>query len=165
MVLLGRIFVVSLLGLSAACGGDDGGGLTPPDMCGAGRLAWVDTLAIGERTMGGGDFGLANMIFVNAINGELGQLEVSDGAGSRVRVEFPDLLADGSTGPARGIVELATGSEPIMVGNCDSGDFPGELTINEDGVSYQFRLSGLRQAPYCSGAGVDGEFAACYQEP
>ncbi len=152
-----------------ACGDDDDGGggseqAEMPTNCPAGHFVYNHTLRVGDAVSGSGDFMMGNHAFVNATSaGGTGTLTLSETVGtSTVELEFQGTLASGGTAPARGFVRLE--GPDYDFGNCDTGDFDSELSIDADGLGYTMRLSSLRQAPYCSGTRLEGDLAACYRQ-
>jgi hypothetical protein len=103
---------------------------------------------------------LTGYVFVNAgfgtdTNGSV-ELQVGD---DRLVIEFPDLLANGEGGPARGTVNLSG----LTAGNCEVQGFPSELRLDSDGNGGQFLLRSLAM-PAC-GTPASGELAGCYRQP
>lgn len=78
-----------------------------------------------------------------------------------IRLEWPELLANGQTAAARGSVRASA----FDVGNCSAGPFSGEHSIDTDGGGGRFLLRELHRSPYCSGAPVRGAVAGCYRYP
>jgi hypothetical protein len=78
--------------------------------------------------------------------------------GGRLSLEWPSTLAAGQTSAARGYLILE-GEPPLNTGNCMSGLLESEITWGANG--FEFVLRALHQAPYCSGAPVEGEVSGC----
>jgi len=105
---------------------------------------------------------IASLIFVNAINGQPGQLHIGMGGSDEISVTFSALVADGATTSSRGFANLP--SAGVDVGNCDTASESGAIEpVKKDG-GYRFVIEDLHSAPYCTGAALGGKFEACYKD-
>ncbi len=104
---------------------------------------------------------LANLVFVNAINNQPGQLHIGMGGSDEVSVVFDQLVPDGGNVAARGFANLISLS--VDVGNCDTAALTGHIEVLANNGGYRFVLTDLHGPPYCTGAAVSGTFAACYK--
>jgi hypothetical protein len=146
------------LGSVAACGGDDDAVEYPT--CAAGEVAVTglvgDTLHVVKIAW-------RSYAFVNAIAGN-GTFEADfdlNGPGA-LRLEWPELVANGAAVDARGRIETADAA--LKVGNClDGSAFSGTMTVNEGGEGGRFILRDLHNPPYCGGSSVSGTLAGCFR--
>lgn len=147
------VFVL-VLGLMGACGGGDDDFEAP-------------TCEEGEVRLEGGSFedtrsGYTSYIFINALDDQLGQLDIEFPDGDALSLRFPDLTANGDSVEARGSVSYP--SVELDVGNCEDDGFPGILRLDDDGDGGTFLLTSLRQgSDYCAGDAADGEITGCYR--
>lgn len=146
--------IFALAAAAAGCGGDDDDFDAPT--CAAGDVRVEGTIDGGSESASLS--GANSYIFVNALGGDLGSLTVTFGAEDMLYLEWPDLIANGGSGEARGTIDLAG----LDYGNCDDDGFPGTLRMNADGDSGAFRLRGLRPSADCAAGEVDGELTGCF---
>ena len=145
-----------------AIGGDDALGLAPAD-CTAGQLHYVSTL---NASSDEGSTNFTSYVFVNAINGQDGELDIGDvggqHGGDRVYITFHQLVLNGQTVSARGVVNLP--SFGLAGGNCETGSLTGRFEPLKDGHTWRFGLTDLHADPYCTGAAISGEFGGCFRD-
>jgi hypothetical protein len=103
--------------------------------------------------------------FINAIGGAKGTLDVTmDFADRRLHVEWPTLVANGSSIAARGSLDTGTTATDFAFGNCDQDSFGGRLEVDADGEGGRFVLENLKSKPYCGGQPVTGELLGCFRK-
>jgi hypothetical protein len=171
------------LSLLLACGGDDGGGdmanggdsgsgvqgggagapsapsapSAASDVgCELGELHVQGTLdgrSVDERATS------SQHSFRNKFDEELGHLEVT-AEDLSLQLYFDRLLPNGASAPARGSFASAS----VDAGNCET-EYPGTLTLDDDGEGATFVLTELRAPPYCTGAPVSGMLEGCFKYP
>jgi hypothetical protein len=147
------LVLVLLLG-DLGCGGDDDEFDAPT--CAAGEVMIEGTIDGGQESAGLS--GASSYIFINALNGQLGTLTVTFGADEMLYLEWPDLVANGASVEARGVIALAG----LDYGNCDDDGFPGTLRMNADGDGGAFRLGSLHPGADCAAAAAPGELIGCF---
>jgi hypothetical protein len=140
--------------LDPGCGGGDDDFDAPT--CAAGEVMIEGTIDGGQESAGLS--GASSYIFINALNGQLGTLTVAFGADDMLYLEWPDLVANGDSVEARGIIALAG----LDYGNCDEDGFPGTIRVNADGNGGAFRLGSLHPGADCAAAEADGELTGCF---
>ena len=152
-----RTTLFGLVCLAAACGGGDDDFEAPT--CAAGEVRLEGTV---DGSFEDARSGYDSYIFVNALNGEEGQLDVVFPDGDALSLRFPDLVANGDSVEARGSVGYI--SVGLNVGNCEDGGYPGVLRMDEGGGGGAFLLTSLRQGgDDCGGDPVDGEITGCFR--
>lgn len=157
------VFGASLAAIGCgSAGGDGGGGIDAPE-CAEGEIRVVGSLGdlpIDETSS------ISGHGFVNAIGESNGFFEVQGLSGPVLRIEFPDLLADGAGGPAAGLVDFSDfgGS---AAGNClPATEFPGEVELSPAGSDAgAFLLRDLSESPPCMGPEIAGELRGCWILP
>lgn len=151
-----------VLGLIAATGCTDGEGggddaLSPPTCQPDGILRYVHDLG---GTMVDGELPPGSYAFVNKLDESTpGYFEAGDvggrGGGDRIRVEFEQLIAKGSSTSAAGFAKIGT----LDAGNCPTA-LPSTFRALPD-EGWTVTLRALHAPPYCEGAALQGSFAAC----
>ncbi|HTM21851.1 MAG TPA: hypothetical protein VL172_15125 [Kofleriaceae bacterium] len=138
--------------LLAACGG---GGFDAP-ACDADEV--TIRLSNDDGVMEDSQGPISQYGFVNAINGQNGTLDITVGVSATLHLEWQELVANGDSVPARGVVLF--GGE-LDVGTCD---FTGTLAVDDDGNGGTFELTGLfAQPPPCTTA-VAGTLTGCFRQ-
>lgn len=153
----GPVLALGLALSSAAatgCGGDDD---FDAPTCADGEVRLEGTIDGGSESAA--QSGFTSYIFVNALGDQLGTLTVNFGGEEMLYLEWPDLIANGDSGDARGSVAFAG----LDYGSCDDDGFPGTIRLDQDGDGGAFRLTALHPAGDCAAAAVDGELTGCFR--
>lgn len=144
--------------LDLGCGGGDDDDFDAPT-CAHGEVMVEGTIdGVQESASLSGP---RSYIFVNALDDRLGTLTVAFGADDMLHLEWPDLVANGDSVEARGIIALAG----LDYGNCDDDGFPGTVRMNADGEGGAFRLRSLHPGADCAAAEASGELTGCFAAP
>ena len=153
ILLLCLFFFACGSGDSNGDGGTDGGDLPP--VCGPAEFAVTGNaggVAVNEKMT------VAGQALVNEPGDTGCYVNVYFEGGGRLRMEWDDTLAAGQSAPATGSVNLEVHGG-INLGSCSTGGKTSTVTLYDNGV--EFTLKDLAEAPYCSGALVDGELRGC----
>lgn len=148
------LLAAALTAPAAGCGGGDDDFEAPS--CAAGEVAVEGTVDGREESISAS--GASSYVFVNALGEDNGTLTMTFAAGT-LRLEWPELVADGDSVEARGIVAFGA-----SYGNCEDDGFPGTMVMDDSGGGGRFRLTSLRPGG-CESAAVDGELVGCFKSP